>query len=135
MLLGGLWHGASWNFVLWGAWWGVWLAVAHLWRRAPERARRLIPGWAAWLGTLCIAVVGWAPFRCVGFGRTKAMLSRIFSAETMESILHLRFVRASEFSVAPATAAVAAFAVAVLVFVHVAASALRLDRLDPDERP
>jgi alginate O-acetyltransferase complex protein AlgI len=32
MLLGGLWHGASWMFVLWGAMHGAWLAVERWWR-------------------------------------------------------------------------------------------------------
>lgn len=32
MLLGGLWHGASWNFVLWGALHGAYLTINHLWR-------------------------------------------------------------------------------------------------------
>lgn len=32
MLLGGLWHGASWNFVLWGALHGIYLTINHLWR-------------------------------------------------------------------------------------------------------
>ena len=32
MLLGGLWHGAGWNFVIWGALHGVYLGVNHAWR-------------------------------------------------------------------------------------------------------
>jgi D-alanyl-lipoteichoic acid acyltransferase DltB (MBOAT superfamily) len=32
MALGGLWHGAGWNFLIWGALHGVFLAVNHLWR-------------------------------------------------------------------------------------------------------
>ena len=38
MLLGGLWHGASWNFVIWGALHGLALAFTRMWQRArPER--------------------------------------------------------------------------------------------------
>ena len=37
MLLGGLWHGAGWTFVLWGALHGVYLVVNHLWREAKAR--------------------------------------------------------------------------------------------------
>ena len=33
MLLGGLWHGAAWNFVGWGAWHGLGLAVQRIWTR------------------------------------------------------------------------------------------------------
>ena len=33
MLLGGLWHGASWNFVLWGGLNGLGIVVYKIWRR------------------------------------------------------------------------------------------------------
>ena len=65
MLLGGLWHGAGWNFVLWGGLHGVLLVVNHLWRAAvPERLRtgRLADtlGWAL---TFVLVAVAWVPFR------------------------------------------------------------------------
>ena len=37
MLLGGLWHGAGWTFVLWGALHGAYLAINHLWREVKPR--------------------------------------------------------------------------------------------------
>lgn len=40
MLLGGLWHGAAWTFVLWGAVHGILLAVNHGWRALRSRFRR-----------------------------------------------------------------------------------------------
>ena len=33
MLLGGLWHGAAWSFVLWGAMHGLYLVINHAWRK------------------------------------------------------------------------------------------------------
>ena len=42
MLIGGLWHGSSWTFVLWGAWHGLLLVAERLWgmvRGAPRRAQ------------------------------------------------------------------------------------------------
>ncbi len=45
MLLGGLWHGAGWTFVIWGGLHGIALAANHLWRRAG--ASMPVPlGWA-----------------------------------------------------------------------------------------
>jgi hypothetical protein len=44
MLLGGLWHGAAWTFVLWGAAHGVCLAINHGWRALRGRFRRG-PAW------------------------------------------------------------------------------------------
>lgn len=70
MVLGGLWHGASWSFVLWGTLHGVYLAVNHAFRAMVERA-----GWAgaldssrvftvcAWALTFLAAVVAWVFFR------------------------------------------------------------------------
>ena len=45
MVIGGLWHGASWNFVIWGALHGVGLAVVRLWQSAArERESRPASG-------------------------------------------------------------------------------------------
>ena len=47
MLLGGLWHGAAWTFVLWGGIHGFFVIVNHLWRRV---FRRTIDRWWSRLG-------------------------------------------------------------------------------------
>jgi alginate O-acetyltransferase complex protein AlgI len=67
MLLGGLWHGAGWTFVIWGALHGLYLAINHAFTAI--RAR-LIPGAptrvgsaASWLLTFLAVVVGWVFFR------------------------------------------------------------------------
>ncbi len=65
MLTAGLWHGASWNFVLWGAYHGVLLAVARIvgaGRRRRRRTRRwLVPARIA--GMFLLVNVGWLLFR------------------------------------------------------------------------
>ena len=43
MLLGGLWHGASWTFVIWGGLHGLALIVHREWQRLTENARRHFP--------------------------------------------------------------------------------------------
>jgi len=62
MLLGGLWHGASWNFVLWGGFHGCLLAVerAFGWREPPTSAARR--GVRIFL-TFHLVVIGWFFFR------------------------------------------------------------------------
>ncbi|MGE0871807.1 MAG: MBOAT family protein [Kofleriaceae bacterium] len=61
MLLGGLWHGASWRFIVWGALHGFGLAVTRYFQRAtandPQRARRLLATCAV------LALVGFAAQR------------------------------------------------------------------------
>lgn len=63
MLLGGLWHGANWTFVLWGAWHGGWLAV----ERATGMARQ--GGTFALFRTLSVVLIGWVMFRAADVGQ------------------------------------------------------------------
>jgi alginate O-acetyltransferase complex protein AlgI len=67
MLLGGLWHGAAWNFVVWGALHGSYLMVNHGWRHLCERLDVRSGGRAAAFGagalTFLAVVVGWVFFR------------------------------------------------------------------------
>ncbi|MDQ2802599.1 MAG: MBOAT family protein [Pseudomonadota bacterium] len=63
MLLGGLWHGASWTFVAWGGLHGAALAANHLWEQAGLR----LPRPAAWLVTLLFVIAGWVLFRAESF--------------------------------------------------------------------
>jgi D-alanyl-lipoteichoic acid acyltransferase DltB (MBOAT superfamily) len=71
MLLGGLWHGASWNFVVWGCLHGVYLALHRLINRgrrvtseAPPRGLR---EWVAYLpralATFHLVALSWIMFR------------------------------------------------------------------------
>ena len=62
MLLGGLWHGAAWNFVLWGGWHGIGLMV-HRWWRGYGSERFRLPGWLAWFLTMAFVLCGWLLFR------------------------------------------------------------------------
>ena len=59
MLLGGLWHGASWNFVLWGGAHGLLIAANH----AVRRLRLPIPTPVGWILTMLALVVTWVLFR------------------------------------------------------------------------
>lgn len=72
MLLGGLWHGANWTFVVWGGFHGVLLAL--------ERAagRRSLFWWAPVFvqkySTFLLVVIGWVFFRCDTVSQAGAML-------------------------------------------------------------
>jgi len=60
-LASGLWHGASWNFVLWGAYNGLFLTLDRIFLRdALQRCGTVIATGV----TLTIVIIGWAIFRC-----------------------------------------------------------------------
>jgi alginate O-acetyltransferase complex protein AlgI len=61
MLLGGLWHGANWTFVVWGAWHGGILAIERFLAK-PKRWQE-IPALLAIPRTLFLAIIGWVTFR------------------------------------------------------------------------
>jgi len=64
MLLGGLWHGAGWTFVLWGGLHGVYLVINHSWRILyGYRKRSNLSVFIAWVITMLAVVAAWVPFR------------------------------------------------------------------------
>lgn len=84
MALGGLWHGASWNFLLWGALHGVYLIVNHGWRTltaqrpAASGARRAINRSLAWLITFLAVMLAWVFFRAPTLDSAFHMLAVMF---------------------------------------------------------
>ncbi|MFA6451835.1 MAG: MBOAT family O-acyltransferase, partial [bacterium] len=77
MLLGGLWHGASWTFVFWGAYHGFFLAVERLLgdrnplKRAPVFIQIMI--------TNFIVMIGWAFFRSSSFPAAANVIKGLFT--------------------------------------------------------
>ncbi len=81
MLLGGLWHGAGWTFVAWGALHGAYLVVNHVWRKVRKFSGRWLAGpsvigrFASWLLTFVAVVIGWVFFRAADFDAAVHMLA------------------------------------------------------------
>ncbi|MFL5637929.1 MAG: MBOAT family O-acyltransferase, partial [Gemmatimonadaceae bacterium] len=76
MLIGGLWHGASWTFVIWGAYHGLLLAA---YRRAGSQWDR-IPAVLRQASTFLLALVGWVLFRSTDFGMAASLFSKMFAS-------------------------------------------------------
>jgi alginate O-acetyltransferase complex protein AlgI len=74
MLLGGLWHGANWTFVAWGAYHGLLLIAS----RYSFRRIVLLPEWLRRVVTFVLVVVGWVLFRAKSFTMAVAWLSKMF---------------------------------------------------------
>lgn len=85
MVLGGLWHGAAWTFVMWGALHGAYLGVNHAWQALRERL-----GWTGptrwWSRALAVTitflavVVAWVFFRATSFDGALAVLAGMSGA-------------------------------------------------------
>jgi D-alanyl-lipoteichoic acid acyltransferase DltB (MBOAT superfamily) len=90
MLLGGLWHGASWTFVFWGGLHGAYLVVNHFWQWLRERVGFASPGGEGrgvrgWLGraagvalTLLCVMVGWVYFRATELHIANGIVASMF---------------------------------------------------------
>ncbi len=61
MLLGGLWHGASWNFIAWGGWQGFWLVIERFCGKRPWYGPA--PALVRVLLTMVLVLIGWVLFR------------------------------------------------------------------------
>ena len=63
MLLGGLWHGAGWTFVIWGGIHGCCICINHLWRKT----KLSLPKVVNWLLTFNVVNLAWIFFRAESF--------------------------------------------------------------------
>jgi alginate O-acetyltransferase complex protein AlgI len=78
MTLGGLWHGASWNFVIWGVLHGVAQAAARAWQA--WRGPKAVPWTPAWFRTFCtvqFVCFAWIFFRATNFEQATKLLEQI----------------------------------------------------------
>jgi len=82
MLIGGLWHGAAWTFVVWGGLHGVALAGERWWhgrRAAPARPLAGWPRWRARILTFHFVCFAWIFFRSDSFGSAWDMIEGLFT--------------------------------------------------------
>ena len=87
MLLGGLWHGASWNFVIWGAIHGGVLVAERLWRRFRPAAWPVLPTLAGIVITFHIVTFAWIFFRSSSFAAAGAYLAGIAAGDFTSTTL------------------------------------------------
>jgi alginate O-acetyltransferase complex protein AlgI len=72
MLLAGLWHGAAWTFVIWGAYNGIGLVSEHA-----LKGRIRAPMWLKWFVMFHLIVFGWIIFRAPSLSLALVFLSRL----------------------------------------------------------
>ena len=95
--LTGLWHGASWNFVLWGVYYGVLLIIEKLWLlklldRIPEKF-----GFIRHIYALFFIILGWVIFNITDFSVLGRYISLMFSAGTADAALTMYYIKSRAF--------------------------------------
>lgn len=78
MLLGGLWHGAAWNFVLWGGMHGTGLAAERWWSERRSQSTWRLP-WLRWLLTFNFVCLAWVFFRVNSLTTVSELASQVVS--------------------------------------------------------
>lgn len=93
--LTGLWHGAAWNFIVWGLFHGAFLLVERLgWSRALER----LPRAAASIYVLLVVMVGWVFFRAENLDAALSYLARMADFGTFYTpLVESRLVMGTQF--------------------------------------
>ncbi len=79
MAVGGLWHGASWTFVIWGMLHGAMLIVNHLWRALGLRMHWLLGR----LLTFFVVMITWIIFRAESFGQALVVLKGLVNVHNV----------------------------------------------------
>lgn len=75
--LTGLWHGAAWNFVAWGFYYGVLLILEKF---VFAKVQKKLPKIANWIITFLLVVIGWVFFFCNSLGEAFSYLGTMFGA-------------------------------------------------------
>lgn len=73
MLIGGLWHGASWNFVIWGGYHGLLLILHRRWGKSWDRLPHLLRQ----VSMFVLVLVGWVFFRSLDLATATSLLKRM----------------------------------------------------------
>jgi D-alanyl-lipoteichoic acid acyltransferase DltB (MBOAT superfamily) len=96
MLVGGLWHGASWTFVVWGGLHGLYLALERAARRLPLVATMTgrTPRIVLAAGTFLLVCVAWVFFRATSFVRASDILAAMCGLRGGDSLVrHLNTMK------------------------------------------
>ena len=121
-LVSGLWHGAAWTFVIWGAIHGIYQIVGNLTRK-PKAALLARMGlsesmpaviWARRVTTFVLVCFAWIFFRANSLSGVGVLLSRLFTAEGWQMPLG-DALASMELSLIPAITAIATLAILLLV--------------------
>lgn len=94
-LIGGLWHGAAWTFVIWGALHGFANIVWRLWHKTNLQLRKIV----AWFITFNFVNIAWIFFRAKSFTDAKKVLCSMFSIDTFHCLNDLEIFSSKPYNI------------------------------------
>lgn len=80
MFLGGLWHGAGWTFIIWGALHGMYLMINHQWKKLNIKLYR----WFSWGITFLSVVIAWVFFKADTVHTALLFIKAMFKFEMVD---------------------------------------------------
>lgn len=84
-MLTGLWHGASWNFVVWGIWHGIFIVAERI-NSNYHFIKVKMPGIIKYVYTMLVVMIGWVIFRADTLEYAVGYIRRMFGADTVSTI-------------------------------------------------
>lgn len=93
--LTGLWHGASWNFVVWGLYHAVFLVIERYisrFMKEREYKENVIPKSLKWVLTMLVIAVGWMFFRAESLGTAVIYISKLLNIHDVRLLFSLSWL-------------------------------------------
>ncbi len=88
MIIGGIWHGSTINFLIWGVLHAIYICINHIWRRLNFKTPKII----SWAITMFFVVIAWLPFRANSIDQLIFMLNEMFSFSKIILPLYLKSI-------------------------------------------
>ena len=89
-MLTGFWHGASYNFILWGLYYGILLMIEKI---VSTKFDVRLPGWIKHVVTLVLIVIGWVIFQADDLSHAAYYLRAMFDVHTNRRLFLIQFRR------------------------------------------
>lgn len=81
----GVWHGAAWNFILWGIWHGIFIVIERIIKKMEIRTIK-IPEFLSWLYTMFIVLIGWVLFRSPNISYAIGYIKLMFGLVELQNV-------------------------------------------------
>jgi alginate O-acetyltransferase complex protein AlgI len=85
----GFWHGATWSFIFWGGFHGMFLILERI---GFNRILKRLPSFLSWFYTITIVMIGWVFFRIESFSEALSFVGLLFSFSYDPPLFAIKFL-------------------------------------------